>query len=47
MEEQTYIFTVDMIGRGTTPEEAWEDCQLHFEIGVEEMPIEEKIEIEE
>lgn len=47
MEEKTFVFTVDMIGVGTTPEEAWENCQEKFEIGFEEMPIEEKIEIEE
>ena len=43
--EKTYQFTVDMIGRGETPEEAWRDCQEHFEIGMEDQPTPEKTEV--
>ena len=33
-----FKFQVYMIGYGETVEEAWEDCQEHFDIDQEPMP---------
>lgn len=33
-----YKFTIELIGYGDTPEEAWEDAQEAFDITVEPIP---------